>query len=274
MELLETVKFLVDASRLSNAPSEIRTLNRSLPFMVGTENDDSSKLTDFYETSPSGRTPLCRHIKDVIKKIQDITPELLSRGQKACLMIATDGEATDGDIMEAMVPLQDLPVYVVIRLCTDDAKVVKYWNEIDKNLELQLDILDDLTGEAKEVSHHNPWMTYGEPMQRLREFGSSTSELDMLDETAAGLDQIRDICGFMYVNGYKKNRAFLSLIYLFFYHCSYGGDKDQIPHPALNHEEFQGYIHNNSKQRSGVTWNVLENAMKPWVDLGKIQVEL
>jgi len=199
LELLETVQFVIDASKMSNAPSEIRTLNGRPPFMVGTEDDDLTQLSNFYETSPSGRTPLCKHIKDVIAKLQIIAPDLNSRGQKACLMIATDGEATDGDIMEAMVPLQDLPVYVVIRLCTDDEKVVNYWNKIDKDLELQLDILDDLVGEAKEVSHHNSWMSYGEPIQRLREFGSSVSELDMLDEQAVGMDQIRVICEFMCV---------------------------------------------------------------------------
>mmetsp|Transcript_25741 Transcript_25741/g.35399 ORF Transcript_25741/g.35399 Transcript_25741/m.35399 type:complete len:332 (-) Transcript_25741:1237-2232(-) len=251
LELLETVKFLIEASRFSSAPSEMRTLNGRPPFMVGTEDDDNSKITSFFETSPGGRTPLCKHIKDVITKIEKIAPTLISNGQKACVMIATDGEATDGDVMAAMLPLQDLPVYVVVRLCTDDEKVVKYWNEIDKNLELQLDILDDLTGEAKEVNHCNPWMTYGEPMQRLREFGSSTTELDMLDERPAGLDEIRVICEYIY-----------------------GDSRDIIPHPALNQKEFQEYINQKSARKDGKVWNVLENTMKPWVDPHKIIVEL
>mgnify|MGYP003385803387 FL=1 len=45
--------------------------------------------------------------------------------------IATDGESSDGDIAAAMRPLQALPVWVVIRLCTDDERVVNYWNTID-----------------------------------------------------------------------------------------------------------------------------------------------
>eukprot|EP00913_Durusdinium_trenchii_P004088 g3787.t2 len=44
-----------------------------------------------------------------------------------------------------------LNAFVVIRLATDDDEVVKYYNRIDEELELPLDILDDLTGEAKEL---------------------------------------------------------------------------------------------------------------------------
>ena len=62
---------------------------------------------------------------------------------------------------------QELPVWVVIRLCTDDDKIVDYWNNIDSQLELEMDILDDLFGEAAEVQSANPWLTYAEPMHRL-----------------------------------------------------------------------------------------------------------
>ena len=39
-------------------------------------------------------------------------------------VIASDGEATDGDIAAALRPLRDLPAWVVVRLCTDDDRVV------------------------------------------------------------------------------------------------------------------------------------------------------
>ena len=97
-------------------------------------------------------------------------------------------------------PLKNLPVWVVIRLCTDDDKIVNYWNNIDSQLELEMDILDDLCGEAEEIATMNPWLTYGEPMHRLREFGISVKEIDLLDESKLNMDQIQLFASIMYKN--------------------------------------------------------------------------
>lgn len=38
---------------------------------------------------------------------------------------------------------------------------------MDKDLEIQMDVLDDFVGEAKEVEIYNKWITYG-TVQRIR----------------------------------------------------------------------------------------------------------
>jgi hypothetical protein len=80
---------------------------------------------------------------------------------------------------------------VVVRLCTDDKRIVSYWNNIESQLELQMDVLDDLTGEAEEVTGVNPWITYGEPLHRLREWGVHIRELDLIDEALLSPDQMK-----------------------------------------------------------------------------------
>lgn len=195
MELCDALKFHATFARNACAPTEFRFLNGAPPIRIGYPDPEDqnrySTLTVLLEGSPSGGTPLCRHIREVTQQIRAVEHQLRSNGQKACVIIATDGESSDGNIAEAMAPLKDLPVWVVVRLCTDEEKIVNYWNNIDEQLELNMDVLDDLCGEAAEVNEKNPWLTYGEPMQRLREFGIVVKEMDLLDEAALSLDQVR-----------------------------------------------------------------------------------
>lgn len=81
-----------------------------------------------------------------------------------------------------------------MRLCTEEFQVVDYWNNIDNQLELDIDVLDDQLGDAKQVQQHNGWLTYGEPLHRMREFGASMKEMDIIDESAVSSEQMRIIC--------------------------------------------------------------------------------
>jgi hypothetical protein len=50
---------------------------------------------------------------------------------KVVVVIATDGESSDGPLAPEMAKLKDLPVHVVVRLCTDEEQICNYWNSID-----------------------------------------------------------------------------------------------------------------------------------------------
>ena len=78
-------------------------------------------------TGPSGATPLCKHINEIAAQVRSMEPALKANGHKAAIIICTDGESSDGDVAAALNQLHDLPVWVVIRLCTDEEKVVNYW---------------------------------------------------------------------------------------------------------------------------------------------------
>ena len=148
----------------AQAPTEFRLLNHSTPLMLGCRNDNGrncEELLSLLESTPSGGTPLCSHVSDVVQSIRELEPQLRANRQRAVVVIATDGESSDGDVTQAMRPLQYLPVWVVIRLCTDEERVVHYWNNIDKELELNMDVLDDFLSEGNDISKFNNWFTYG-----------------------------------------------------------------------------------------------------------------
>ena len=44
---------------------------------------------------------------------------------------------------------------MVIRLCTDEDRIVDYWNNIDQQIELNMDVIDDPQGEAEEIHRYD-----------------------------------------------------------------------------------------------------------------------
>ena len=199
-ELTQSLRFHAELAHYGSVPTEFRMLNRGSPVQVGFGRDDKfaqtppDKFCQQLEDSPAGGTPLCRHIREITHEISLRAESLRQAGQLACVVIATDGEASDGNLVEAMRPLKNLPVWIVVRLCTNESKVVEYWSQIDHQLELNMDVLDDFQGEAMEIYKHNSWLTYGEPLHRMREFGVHVKEIDFLDEKKCELEQIRLLC--------------------------------------------------------------------------------
>ncbi len=250
-ELTSALSFHATIAKAANAPSQFRLLNGSTPITIGDGTDyDGSRYRLFMnllQQSPSGGTPLCSHIRDVIEQIRVLAPELRAKGQKACVIIASDGESSDGDVAQALKPLEHLPAWVVIRLCTDEERIVNYWNNIDDNLELEMDVLDDLEGEAEEIREHNSWLTYCEPLHRIREFGIPVKELDLLDEKALNLDQIRLFCALLF-----------------------GGSPDSYPHPQVDNAEFKAMI-KTQMNKTGKVFDPISKTQSPWINLSKVK---
>jgi len=251
-ELTESLKFHARLAKELEVPTEFRLLNGRNPVTLGVAGkaggkDGYAELLSQLDSSPAGGTPLCKHIREVIVKIKVMEPALRSSGQRVVLMIATDGESSDGDIVEAMKPLKALPVWVVIKLCTDDEKVVGYWNKIDSELELDMDVLDDFVGEGKEVGAVNNWMTYGEQIHRLREFGVHMKELDMIDESRLTGDEIRQVCSVIF-----------------------NVPADKLPHPSAEKKEFISVI-TQLNSKAPKTWSPITQKMEKWINVAKLE---
>lgn len=198
-ELTNSLKFHLELSKAGGIPTEFRFLNSSYPLRIGfestlTQQSYQQMKSILEDGSPGGGTPLCRHIREVTEVVKHYEAQLRANNQVVCLIIATDGEASDGNIADVLRPLKNLPVWIVLRFCTDDEKTIEYWNKLDDDLELNMDVLDDYFGEAEEIHEANPWLNYGEPFHRMREFGVTLKELDKLDESLLSADEMLKIC--------------------------------------------------------------------------------
>ena len=151
-------------------------------------------------TQPCGVTPLIRHIEEIKQTVKELEPELREIGSRVTIILATDGLPTDDlgyggrgieqQFLEALRGLEGLPVWLVIRLCTDKENIVKFYNSLDKKLELSLDVIDDFLEEAREVYKFNPWLNYALPLHRLREMGYHDRVFDLLDERRLSVDEL------------------------------------------------------------------------------------
>jgi len=110
---------------------------------------------------PGGNTHIRRLIIEIHKEVLEMKEELEANNQLVAIILATDGLPTDergqdGDeqseaLVQCLQMLEGLPVWVIIRLCTDDEEVVDFYNGLDWRIDdLTMDVLDDYVMEAKE----------------------------------------------------------------------------------------------------------------------------
>jgi hypothetical protein len=269
-ELVETVDYHCQMAALFEIPTAFRLLNDpgkmagEQQFSIGErgpeliQEDLHTARSTMRSAQPQGVTPLAKHIFEIRENITQMRAELMATGRKVVVVLATDGLPTDAfgysgeparvEFENALRSLEGLPVWIVIRLCTDEDSVVDYYNTLDSNLELSLEVLDDFISEAKEVVEHNTWLNYGLPLHRIREMGFSHRLFDLLDERKLSVDELRD---------------FMFLLF---------GEEhfDGIPDPQVDWKGFcdtmSVVVHSEKKQ-----WNPMTKKMDYWVDMKKLK---
>merc|ERR1712157_655949 len=123
-------------------------------------------------------------------------------------IIATDGLPSDdwgtsGDLQKiefvnVLKGLEGLPIWIVIRLCTSDHRVVDFYNDLDAQLELSIEVLDDYESEASEIYKHNYWFNYTYTMHRAREMGYTHRLFDLMDERRFTKDEVEIFCKLLF----------------------------------------------------------------------------
>lgn len=163
------------------------------PSQVAAAVEPLSRMLDC--NGPRGVTPVADRLDEIHQRVRGEYADLAGRGQRVVLVIATDGlptsaqsgQSTEADRRRMVSALKrlmtELPVFVVIRLTTDEDSVIEYYNKVDQELELPLEVLDDIESEAKEIrGQGNSWLTYSPLLHRIREGGTFVKFFDLLDE--------------------------------------------------------------------------------------------
>lgn len=268
-EIRECVTYHVQMSALLEAPTSFRLLNHP-GASVGTQqfdiaqmgreaiSSDVQRAMDIMtKARPHGTTPLTQHVQGIYEIVHAMTPSLVSEGKRVVIVLATDGLPSNAHgetnqieknmFSNALKKLERLPVWVVIRLCTDDDDVVEYYNSLDEQLELSMDVLDDFVGEAKEVCDVNPWLNYALPLHRMREMGFHDRVFDILDERALTKAELRDFCR------------------LLFGSSSFDGVRD----PEVN---FSGFLEDiqNLLKKEDEQYNPVKGKVTPWINVSTL----
>ncbi len=268
-EIKETVEYHAQIASLLEAPTVFRLLNDPgrmagpQQFSIaerGSEfvsEDLAVALNTMQMASPAGVTPLTQHVREIRANVEAMKEELQMTGQKVVIVLATDGLPSDNygssnrhtlnEFKDALRSLEGLPVWIVVRLCTDEGNVVEFYNDLDSQLELSLEVLDDFTGEAEEVYEHNKWLNYALPLHRIREMGFSHKLFDLLDERRFTREELKQ-----------------------FFLLLFGPDKfDGVPDPQIDWKGFLRRIDQiaNSEKRQ---WNPIRKKLMPWIDVKKL----
>lgn len=169
---------------LNGSPSSINRIDAQR----GRTEDQVRDLVNLLNRShPGGTTPLTERLQDLRKRLRVSAPELQKEGRKLMLILVTDG-VPNGSRHEFASSIRmlakELSIHVVVRLCTNDDGVSEFYHEVDKELELSLDILDDVQHEAWTCYRLNPWLTYPRVLHTVREAGTLCKLLDYVDERA------------------------------------------------------------------------------------------
>ena len=269
-ELHQTVEYHAQISALMKAPTVFRLLNDP-GRMIGPQQfsiaergpkfideDLQIAMQTMMQASPTGCTPLSQHIVEIRANVLAMLPQLQATGQKVAIILATDGLPTDpygvcsahtrSEFEHNLRSLAGLPVWIVVRLCTDEDAVVDYYNNLDSQLELSLEVLDDWIGESKEVHRFNPWLNYGLCLHRIREMGFHHRLFDLLDERPLNLDELKE-----------------------FFFLLFGPDEfDGAPDP--NHD-FKAFLYhdNAASQKEGKLWNPITSKTSHWIDMKRLK---
>jgi hypothetical protein len=252
-----TVFRLLNEPGIQAGPRQFSVNERGEAFL---DEDVAIACSTLQNVSPRGVTPLVKHLQEIRDEIRALEGSLRQSGTQVAVVLATDGIPTDDQgnpseavrrsFVQTLKSLEGLPVWMVVKLCTDEESVVQFWNEIDREVELSIEVLDDYPSEALEVHKLNPWLNYGLPLHRVREIGFFDRTFDLIDERKL----------------YKEE------LVPFFRVLFGAGALDGIADPEVDWDAFVRRIENLT-QAEKTQWNPVTKRREPWINIQRLKRE-
>uniref|UniRef100_A0A7S4KB44 VWFA domain-containing protein n=1 Tax=Odontella aurita TaxID=265563 RepID=A0A7S4KB44_9STRA len=227
----------------------------------------------FRRTRPTGGSNLSRHLRAIYDSVSGMADNLRQDKQRVAVVVVTDGFPTDDfgtesddnsdEFVDILRKFAGLPVWIVIRLSTDERRVIEYYNGIDSYFselgpDLSVDVLDDFVGEAGEVRRANPWLNYALPLHLCRESGMRFEAFDALDERLLRPSEVRDVCNILFGRGPAAGPMTGSAMLLPF------PDPDD-DWPAFS-QDLRRAVESEREQ-----WDPVKEKVAPWIDFRELE---
>lgn len=271
-EVKDCLAYHIQVSSLLQTPSRFQLLNdpgrskglkqhfsiaENTAVFIKDEIEDSLNLID--QIQPCGYSPLIHAVREAYDVVYPMKDRLQTSNQKVSIVFLTDGLPSDefgNSTKDAMLEfscalrqLEQLPVYIVIRLCSNDKKVIDFYKRLDRTLMRPLDVVQDFFSEAKIVQTYQNWLTYPRSMHQCREMGCFDSRvMDTLNERKLTLEETREF-----------------FVVLF-------GDETLPQDPR---KDFDLYVEAVQKlnEKESLQWNIVSKKYSPLIDMKKFKKE-
>lgn len=268
-EIRDTVVFHAETAAKVHAPTIFRLLNKPISSRLprefgvarGSEISAMRELQVAQETlkevDPKGCTPLTKRVLEIRENIFGIKDQLEANRERVVVVLATDGIPTNRDgqltretrdtFVDALKSLSTLPVWIVVRLCTQAEDVVKFYEALNQTNGLHIEVLDDYFSEAQDFYRYNKWVNYALPLHRAREMGVKHRMFDLVIERKLTLSEVKEYFAFLFGKE----------------------DIEVLPDPC---EDFDGFLACASKflAKQPNSYNPIKKKVMPLVDLKKL----
>lgn len=265
------------AIRLIHAPSVGQAQQVGIASSEHVDSElEMARLKKVLEPKPCGSGGQLRHLREIINSCLE-TPLGLLKEKSMAIIYVTDrvpvddngqeGEVITNRFIEALGRLKGFPVWVVIRLSTDEQRVVDFYNDIDEKMNfvtvesgidapplgthINLDVMDDYISEAENVHEHNPWLNYAYPLHLCKESAVKFPVFDVLNDRPLQMQELADFCNLLF----DRNQTAWAL--------------QPLPNPETHYSDFRSEVLELNR-RNGTLYNPIKRRILPWIDMGQL----